>query len=132
MDTRTPGADPAARHETRDADIRSLVIFAAALAGIVLLTVLGMARVFHYLGATQSLGPPASPFADARTLPPQPRLQVEPRLDLDQLRVLEEAKLHSYGWVDRNAGVVRIPIERAMDLVVEKGLPWREERGGKK
>ena len=132
MDTRTPAVDPASRHETRDADIRSLVIFAAALAGIVLLTAFGMARVFHYFGATQSLGPPASPFADARTLPPQPRLQVEPRLDLDQLRAGEEAKLHSYGWVDRDAGVVRLPIERAMDLLVEKGLPLREERGGKK
>jgi hypothetical protein len=132
MDTRTPGADPAVGHETRDADIRSLLIFAAALAGIVLMVMFGMARVFHYFGATQSLGPPASPFAEARTLPPQPRLQVEPRIDLAHLRANEEAKLHSYGWVDPNSGVVRIPIERAMDIIAEKGLPVREERGGKK
>ena len=132
MDTSPSSAAPAARHETRDADIRSLVIFAAVLAGTVLLVMWGMARVFHYFGTTQSLGPPASPFAEARTLPPQPRLQVEPRIELNQLRGGEDAMLHSYGWVDRNAGVVHIPIERAMDLVVEKGLPMREERGGKK
>jgi hypothetical protein len=132
METRTPGAEPAVRHETRDANIHSLLIFAAGLAGTVLLVMLGMAWVFHYFGATQSLGPPASPFAEARTLPPQPRLQVEPRLDLDQLRAGEDAKLHSYGWVDRNAGVVHIPIERAMDMVAEKGLPVRGEPGGKK
>jgi hypothetical protein len=132
MATRTPGADPAVGHETRDADIRSLVIFAAVLAGTVLLVMWGMMRMFQYFGATQSLGPPASPFVDARPLPPQPRLQVEPRIDLNQLRAGEDALLHSYGWVDRNAGVVRIPIERAMDLVVEKGLPVREDGGGKK
>ena len=132
MDTRMPGADPAVGHEKRDADIRSLVIFAAVLAGTVFLVMWGMARVFHYFGATQSLGPPASPFAEARTLPPQPRLQVEPRIDLNQLRSGEEVLLHSYGWVDRNSGVVHIPIERAMDLVMERGVPVREESGGKK
>ena len=47
MDTRPGGAAPEARHETRDADIRSLVIFAGVLIGIVLLTMIGMARVFH-------------------------------------------------------------------------------------
>lgn len=132
MDTRPSSAGPAARHETRDADIRSLAIFAAVLAGMVLLVMFGMARMFYYFGETQSLGPPASPFAEARTLPPQPRLQVEPRLDLDRLHAGEEAQLHSYGWVDRNAGVVRIPIERAMDIVAQQGLPVREERGGRK
>jgi hypothetical protein len=132
METRPPGKAPGTKHETRDADIRSLVIFAAALAGTVLLVMLMMARVFHYFGATQSLGPPASPFAEARTLPPQPRLQVEPRVDLDHLRAHEDAMLHSYGWVDKNAGVVHIPIERAMDLVMERGLPLRKEGGGKK
>jgi hypothetical protein len=132
MDTRPGSGAPEARHETRDADIRSLVIFAAVLTGVVLLTMLGMASVFRYFGATQSLGAPASPFADARTLPPKPRLQVEPRVDLRELRAREEAKLHGYGWVDRNAGVVHIPIERAMDLVLEKGFPVRGGREVKK
>jgi hypothetical protein len=132
METRTPGAEPAARHETRDANIRSLLIFAAGLAGTLVLLFFLMARVFHYFGATQSLGPPASPFADARSLPPQPRLQVDPRRELEQLRGNEDERLHSYGWVDRDAGVVHIPIERAMDMVAEKGLPVRGEGGGKR
>ena len=34
--------------------------------------------------------------------------------------------LHEYGWVDKNAGVVRIPIERAIDVLAERGLPHRE------
>ena len=46
---------------------------------------------------------------------------------LRQLHAREAEMLQGYAWVDRNAGAVRIPIERAMDLVVEKGLPTRAE-----
>jgi hypothetical protein len=35
--------------------------------------------------------------------------------------------LEGYGWVDREAGVVRVPIERAMELLLERGLPTRPE-----
>jgi len=39
----------------------------------------------------------------------------------------ENARLQSYGWVDRSIGMVRMPIDRAMELVVEQGLPsWHE------
>jgi hypothetical protein len=61
---------------------------------------------------------------------PYPRLQVSPPLDLQSFRAWEEAQLHSYGWVDRSAGVVRIPIERAMDLVLPEGLPTRAGSNG--
>ncbi|MEZ4616096.1 MAG: hypothetical protein R2867_11425 [Caldilineaceae bacterium] len=36
-----------------------------------------------------------------------------------------EMRLHSYGWIDQEAGTVHIPIERAMELVVSEGLPAR-------
>ena len=36
--------------------------------------------------------------------------------------------LEHYGWVDKNAGVVRIPVERAIDVLAEKGLPYRRLR----
>ena len=113
------------RHETRDANVRDLVLFGIGLAMIIAATVLLMKGVFHYFAATQNLGPPASPFDNVRTLPPQPRLQIEPRQDLKQLRSAEDDKLQGYGWVDQNAGTVRIPIDRAMDLLVQSGLPVR-------
>jgi hypothetical protein len=132
MDTRPGSGAPEARHETRDANIRALLIFAAALVATVLVVAFAMVRTFKYFETTQSEGSSTSPFAKGRPLPPQPQLQVEPRVDLLELRVREEAKLHSYGWVDRSAGVVHIPIERAMDLALEKGFPVRGEREVKK
>ena len=59
-------------------------------------------------------------------LPPAPRFQDNPQQELQQLREKQKALLEGYGWVNKEAGVVRIPIEDAMKLVVERGLPTRE------
>lgn len=56
---------------------------------------------------------------------PQPRLETDERGQLDGVRIKEEETLNSYGWVDKGAGVVHIPIDRAMQMLVEKGLPTR-------
>jgi hypothetical protein len=56
---------------------------------------------------------------------PLPRLEQNERTELGAFRTGEEERLHSYGFVDEKAGVVHIPIERAMKLVVERGLPVR-------
>jgi len=57
--------------------------------------------------------------------PPSPNLQTQPFKDIYQLREAEAAKLTSYGWVDKEGGVTHIPIERAMDVLIERGLPSR-------
>ena len=54
---------------------------------------------------------------------PQPRLETDERNEINQFRLGEEQKLHTYGWVDQSAGVVRIPIDRAMELIAQRGLP---------
>ena len=56
---------------------------------------------------------------------PGPALLLTEPTVLDAFRSGEEATLSSYGWVDRNAGIVRIPIERAKELLLERGLPSR-------
>ena len=114
------------RHETTDANIRIIVKFSIGLAVLIVAAMIAMRFVFDYLKATQQLGPPASPFAASQTAPPAPRLQVHPAQDLKQLRTAEDEKLNSYGWVDQKAGIARIPIDRAMDLLAQKGLPVRE------
>ncbi|PWT82393.1 MAG: hypothetical protein C5B57_08760 [Blastocatellia bacterium] len=57
---------------------------------------------------------------------PPPRLQINPAQDLARFRDNEREHLSSYGWVDRNARTAHLPVERAMSLTVERGLPgWR-------
>jgi hypothetical protein len=54
---------------------------------------------------------------------PEPRLQVSPAEDLAKVKNSSREKLESYGWVDRDSKTVRIPIERAIDFVAERGVP---------
>jgi hypothetical protein len=58
-------------------------------------------------------------------LPPEPRLQVSAPKDLEQYKAAQDEILNSYGWVDQQAGIVRIPIDKAMDILVQKGFPIR-------
>jgi hypothetical protein len=62
---------------------------------------------------------PATPAARF----PQPRLQANAAADLDKIRAAEDQTLASFGWVDRNAGIVRMPIEHAMQMVAARGVP---------
>ncbi len=57
--------------------------------------------------------------------PPAPALQTQPFRDVMQLKAEQRAQLHSYGWIDKANGVVHIPIERAMALTLQRGLPAR-------
>ena len=112
--------------------IAGLVKFGIGLFVLIVVVLFGMAWMFHYFSVNQLLGPPASPFAETQAMPAGPRLQVRPAQDLKQLRQAEDDRLNSYGWVDQKAGTVRIPIDRAMDLLVEKGLPVHEAASPKK
>ncbi len=112
-------------HESRDVRIRPI---AAAFIG--LLVAAGVIHVLVYgvlalLSARQmEKSAPASPLEAqyGREAPPEPRLQIAPRDDLARLHEREDAMLHAYGWVDRERGVVRIPIDRAKELVAARGV----------
>jgi hypothetical protein len=124
MDDKHPaGASNA--YETRDANPRSLLRFALGLFLTLVLSWAASKWIFDYFGRVQNLGPTATPFEQARALPPLPQLQVHPVQDLDRMREEQDQALDTYGWVDRSRGIVHIPIERAMDLVLERGLPAR-------
>jgi hypothetical protein len=60
---------------------------------------------------------------DLRINPPGPRLQTDPESDLRQLRTDEEKKLNTYYWIDKQKGVVHLPIDEAMKKLVETGIP---------
>ena len=61
-----------------------------------------------------------------------PRLQIAPAEDLKLLRTREELELSTYGWINKTADVVRIPIDRAMDLALQRGFPVRNGINGSK
>jgi hypothetical protein len=126
MPPRTEGE----RYERRDANVSTLLMFGAGLFVVIVVVFFAMKGVFDFFAISQKLGPPASPFEDVRVLPPQPRLQVYPRMDLKTYCEAEQKDLNSYGWVDEHNGVVRIPVERAMDLTLERGLPSRPAAAG--
>jgi hypothetical protein len=117
-------------HETSDAQAGPIIKFLVFL-GVVTIVVAGLVVVFYnYLERREALEKTARyPLAAGRPrpLPAPPRLQTYPFDDIKDLRVEQRRVLDKYEWVDRNTGVVRIPIERAMDLIAERGLPHRQE-----
>ena len=121
-----PESNPTVAHETTDADTRAITQFGIALVLVVMLSQLALWWLFNRFTRLESkLNPPVTALvrAQAPTEPPEPRLQANPPADMRTMREKEETILNHYGWVDSNRGVVRIPIDRALDLIAEHGLP---------
>lgn len=120
-------------HEPRDLNLRVVGMFLAGMVVTVILVLALMAWLFDYFAAAGARreGRPSA-LLSAPQIPPEPRLQVNGPADLKALLAAEHAQLESYGWVDRNAGIVRIPIERAMKLLAERGLPAPVRKGSTK
>lgn len=115
------------RFERQDVEPRAVVRFGIVLAVVTILVsgvLVYMLGYFAKLEARQD--PPPAPLArhEPGRLPPEPRLQRNPFADIERMREEQERVLTSYGWVDQQAGVARIPIEDAMAAVAER-LPAR-------
>jgi hypothetical protein len=111
------------RYETRDANVRGVFTFLVVLSLVLISTALLSWGMFKYFSAAQGNRAPASPFAGARQLPAGPQLQVNPREDLKRYRAEQEHALESYSWENKEDGTVRVPIERAMEMLLKQGLP---------
>ena len=123
------------RHEFRNPPARWILITAASVIGL-----LAIGWVFPALLLMRRTGRDQRPMrtaplvaADCQPLDrfPAPALQVHGREDLETLRKREDKELAEYGWVDRSNGAVRIPIERAMQLIAQRGLKQPAGRPGK-
>jgi hypothetical protein len=124
------GAQTPRGYEESDARLRPVLTFGAGLAVFALVVLLAMAGMFGYFARRQARWDRPLPPVAATPVPPVgPRLQTAPARDLKDMRWTEELQLSTYGWVDKEAGIVRIPIDRAMDLLAERGLPVRGEGG---
>jgi len=130
--------NPTVHHEESDVNVPAVFGFAAGLFVVAAIVHVLVWLLFMYFAGQQTAsGALPYPLAAGQEdrLPPEPRLQTTPREDLREMRAEEDAVLNGYQWVNRNAGIVRIPIAEAMRLTLERGLPSRqkeENRGGQK
>jgi hypothetical protein len=123
----------AAGHEEHDVNVHAITKFGIGLTLTVIATLFLLWGLFNFF--SRRLTKQFQPAPETRTaavvkLPPQPRLQDNPRTDLRAIRSDEDRLLHHYGWVDKEHGVVRIPVERAIDILAQRGLPARPQTGG--
>lgn len=121
---------PEPHAEVSDVNAWAVGKFAIALVLLGIFSLAGLFWLFRYF--IQTYGGPVAPVAtnfqiDARKRPPSPQLEVTERLDLARERAAEDKLLTTYGWVDQQAGTVRIPIERAIDAIAQQGLPARPQ-----
>jgi hypothetical protein len=125
--------------EHQDLQPSGVLYFLLGLAVVLLLCVVGLKGVFVFLDHREKASqPPVNPLVtnvptDTRHVAPgypqsafpNPKLEEDERGQLNGIRLQEEETLYSYGWVDEKAGIARIPIDRAMELIVQRGLPVR-------
>ena len=139
--------------ERRDIGASGVLYFMAGLAVAAVIIHFVIAGMYKYLEHhAEAQGRAISPLVtstvrDTRTLPPQfktdqegadyekylqknfpePQLEIDERTELNKVRLSEEDRLSTYDYIDKDAGTVRIPIDRAMDLLVQRGLPTRTQ-----
>jgi hypothetical protein len=119
-----PSENPDVHFEHSDVNARGVVLTAA---GILLVTWLCVGLLYFFFQYLSNIHKQAESVQAAATatkiqLPPEPRLQRSPQRDLHEYISTSEAALHSYQWSDRQKGTVSIPIDRAMDLIVQRGI----------
>ena len=117
-------------YEPYEERVRPVVLFTVWLT-VGTLLVLGLMKLAHdaFDREMRAGSRQIHPLAADREEPPEPRLQATPVLELRELQKREETRLTTYGWIDRQSGIVHVPIERAMEIVAEEGLPVREGGG---
>lgn len=119
---------PQPGYERTDVDVWVIGKFGIALVLVCVASLGILMGVFHYLITREGPPPPKASYfvlGDATKQPPAPQLESSPVLDLQRERAAEDQILNSYAWIDKQQGIVRIPIDKAIDLQLQKGLPTR-------
>ncbi len=124
-DNRPPADSVQRQHELRDLSTRSLMMGLVALATLIGVAMWLMIVLFDVLETRSVVNDEQSPLVETGVLPPQPRLETTRGSVRSQLDALEAVQLTTYRWVDRQEGIARVPVERAMELLAARGLPYR-------
>lgn len=124
MTTRTQS--PQRGHESSRVPLKATLWCLAGFIATAVVTHLALIGYGRFLGASHEgfgrvyqIGPNQVPHY------PAPALQVKPPVDLQTYRNRAERDLNSYGWMDQERGVAKIPVEQAITLLVIRGLPVR-------
>jgi len=107
-------------------NLKAIAGFAVGLLVVLAASSFGLwyfSKALRSYEVSQDPPPPALAAARAPYLPPEPRLQTDPEGELETLRATEDAVLEGYAWVDEANGIARVPIERAITLMVGDGRP---------
>ena len=124
---------PGAKHEHTDIDPAVGYKFALWLTVSMVLSFGIVYGTFTFFDSQQTAANTAArrfPLAAGVTRPvPTPSLQTQPFRDIYLLRDDEAKKMQTYGWVDQEGGVARIPIDKAMEVMMQRGFPVRAEGG---
>jgi hypothetical protein len=116
----SPNGNPG--HETTEVSPRLIIVSLGVLAVATLLVLLLVVGIFRFLKTT-SITAPTTTAVQQQPLPPEPRIEIDAAQQFKGIKAREEHILSSYAWVDQNQGTVRIPIDRAIDLLSQRGLP---------
>ncbi len=123
MDETKQPHNPGIGHETTDVNVWAVGKFAI---GLVIVCVVSIALLFGLLKFFQSREETSvANTVEPTKLFPEPQLQKTPIADLKAIRAQEDKLLNGYAWVDQPKGVVRIPVERAIEVLAKRGLPSR-------
>jgi len=117
-------------HEKKDFTFQTIRFLAFSSWGLIIGSLIFCGALYIYFSHERKRKDQRPLFA-GREAPPEPRLQANAAADLAEMRKAEDRILSTYGWVDRAAGIVRLPIDRAMDLISKEGLPTRKQNAAK-
>lgn len=116
-----PPQDPSTRFESKDINATAVFLTGIGVLLVMWVVVVLIMPLFSYFKTERGIGPIVKELP-AR-VPPEPRVQPNPRADLHEFRAREISALNSYNWVDRKKNVISIPIDRAIQLLAQRGVP---------
>lgn len=113
------------RYEERDIIPRHVLYIGFGVLISTLVIVFAMHLLFSYMRNLKAQASPTTSPLERRLdqYPPEPRIQAEPAHDYESMYYGDQWKLHHYEWIDKQKGIVAIPIDRAMNLIAKRGIP---------
>ena len=119
------------KYEQRDANLWAVLLFGGGLVLLTVAAIVVMCVMFNAFAVREARRDAApSPLAAERKSSAAPKLQINLPKEMAELRAIEERLLNNYEWINKEAGIARIPIRQPMALLAEKRGGWGSEKVG--